>query len=327
MNTLKLPTPLTSARRLSTCAGLVAALSGAAVSQAADILMTAGDGAGQSSFASGLHWPGTLAPSAGNAYFNNNFLLRTATDGNNYTFGGDSLKITSGSALGADLNASLMFKGSAASTTITVNNLTIDGGNLRHGGGDAQTFTLAGNGLTVGNAGMGVHIQGPTFITAPVFGSGEIRILDNGSTSAARTLHFASALNTFNGNINLVTANRSRFSLDSGADLDFTIGASGVNNRVFGSGVANFDGTFNFDLSGASSNPGDSWTIVDVGTVAETFGSTFNVAGFAQNGTLWTSGNYAFDQATGVLTSVPEPAPMALITICGLCLVALRIRK
>lgn len=290
--------------------------------QAANVSMTADDSIGTSSLAAAGKWSDGLAPAAGNAYFNANFMLRTPTDGNSYSFGGDSLTVTSDQAAAANLNDALMFKGTA-SATITVNNLTINGGNLRHGNNEGQTFTLAGNGLTVGANGMGVHAQGPIVVTAPVFGSGEIKIVDNGSSNAARALHFASPLNTFNGSMNLVTASRSRFALDSGSDYNFVIGASGTNNKIYGAGVATFDGIFNLDLAGASTTLGDTWLLVDASTLAETFNSTFSVAGAHDNGdNSWSvpaNGTwYRFRESTGALTVVPEPASLMLLAFAGL---------
>ena len=288
---------------------LTVVLACGATAWAADVSLTADDAVGTSSFNSAGKWSNSAAPSAGNNYFNANFLLRTPGDANNYTFGGDSLTITSDAAIGVTLTDALIYKGSASST-ITINNLTVNGGNFRHASSEAQTFTLAGNGLTVGPNGMGVHVQGPTILTAPVFGSGEIKIVDNGSTNTARTLHFASAANTFNGSINLVTASRSRFALDNGANLNFVIGASGTNNKVYGAGVATFDGVFKFDLTAAGTTLGDTWLVVDVATVVETFSATFSVAGFADlgNNTWATTANgvrYMFNEATGTLSVVP----------------------
>lgn len=293
-----------------------------ATAQAADISMTGDDGFGTSSLNSAGKWSDGLAPAAGNHYFNANYMLRTPTDGNSYVFGGDSLTITSDLAAAADLNDTLMFKGTA-SATITVNNLTIDGGSLRHANNENQTFTLAGNGLTVGASGMGVHAQGPIVVTAPVFGSGEIKIVNNGSDNAARVLHFASAANTYTGSMNLETANRSRFALDSGADLDFVIGASGTNNKIYGVGVATFDGIFSLDLTGASTTMGDTWLLVDASTLTETFGSTFSVAGFHDNGdNTWSAEAngawYRFKESTGALTVVPEPASLMLLALASL---------
>jgi hypothetical protein len=284
---------------------------------AADISMDADDALGASSFDSGLHWIGGAAPAAGNSYHNANFLLRTpSTDIPAYTFGGDSLTITSDSALAANLTDALMFKGIlTGNTVITVNHLTIDGGNLRHADNDDSTFTLAGNRLTVGPKGMGVHLQGPTIITAPVAGSGVIRIVDNGSSAAGRTLHFSHAANSFTGQVELPVADRSRFQLDAGANFKFVIGASGVNNAFSGAGVASFRGIFEFDLTAADQAVGASWTLVSATTLADSYDeSTFSVAGFTADDRIagsrsWTrfiddSKSYRYQEATGVLSVV-----------------------
>lgn len=302
---------------------------------AATVNMNADDAVNTSSFNSALHWADGFAPSAANDYQNNNFLLRTPGDATTaYTFGGASLLITSANAtLGGDLNDALIFKGTlSGNTTITINNLTVNGGALRNGSGDANSFTLAGSSLTVGSLGMAVHVQGPLFSTSPVGGSGEIRIMANGSASAARVYHFANSANTFNGSINLVNATQSRFALDSGANLNFVIGAAGVNNKVFGAGVAAFNGLFNLDLSGASAGLGDTWTLVDNNTLAESFGATFSVAGFTDlGGDLWqTSANgvgYQFSEVTGVLSVVPVPEPSSMAFLLGGVVALIRRRR
>jgi hypothetical protein len=292
----------------------------AMVAPAAVINLTADNTIGTSSFASSLAWSNGAAPSAGNDYFNNAFLLRTPADANNYTFGGDSLTITSSNAtLGGDLNDSLLYKGSLSST-LTINNFTVNGGALRQAQSETQVFTLAGNSLTIGALGMAVHVQGPLVVTSPVQGSGIIRVVDNGSSDARRTLELASGANTYTGNIQLPTANRSRLRLQPTGNLNFVIGAAGTSNTITGSGVLTLDGIFNIDLSGASSTLGDTWQLVANSTLAETYSATFAVAGFLDNGdNTWSAAangaQYQFSEATGALTVVPEPAALSLVAI------------
>ena len=283
---------------------------GACELQPTVVWLNTDDGLGTSSFNSTTNWSDGLPPAAGKNYFNANFLLRTPADGNSYVFGGASLTITSDTALGGQPSDGLLFKGTASST-ITVSNLIINGGFLRHANSEAQTFTLAGN-LTVGLSGMAVAVQGPLNITAPVLGSGPIKIMAAGSANAARTVEFDSASNLYNGSIELVNATQSRFRLASTAVMNFVIGAGGVNNWIFatpgtGGGVVTFNGVFKFDLTGASTNVNDTWQIVDAAaTLTKTYGATFAVNGFchyldntwakAANGTI-----YVFNPSAGTL--------------------------
>jgi hypothetical protein len=110
-----------------------------------------------------------------------------------------------------------------------------------------------------------------------------------------------------------------RFQLEDDGGLTFDIGSSGVNNGVSGTGTALFDGDFTFDLSGASASVGDSWTIASVAN--QTFGASFSVVGFSESADVWTGGNYQFDEASGVLSVVPEPASAVLIFV-GMALLA-----
>lgn len=296
-----------------------AALAVLPATQASSVTLTNSDAIGASSFNSAGKWDSGAAPSSGSDYVTGGFLLRTPGVANGvYAFGGDSLTVTGSGLAAAANNEALIFKGTGAAGLITVNNLTINGGQLRNGSGDGDVFTLAGNGLAVGSAGMNVHAQGPLFINSAVSGNSEIRILGSGSTSTARVVHLVSGANTFLGNINLMNATQSRFALDPGANLNFSIGAVGVNNKVFGAGVTAFDGLFNIDLTGASSLLGDSWTLVDNATLTETFSATFSIAGFADlGGDLWQKSangvDYQFSELTGVLSVVPEPSSAALL--------------
>jgi len=319
---------------LRALAPAAAALSIGTAAHAAVVNMNGDDALGTSSFNSGLHWSDAAAPSAGNQYDTAGFLLRTPADGSNYTFGGDSLTLTSSAALGADLNDGLLYKGSATST-ITINNLTANGGVLRQANNEAQVFTLAGNGLTVGPNGMAVHVQGPLTVTSPVSGSGPIRIMASGSNDVRRVFELASAASTYTGSIELTNATQARLHLADTGVLDFVVGASGTNNRIFGAGgVAALDGKFDFNLSAADTTPGSIWQIVDNAALTETYGPTFAVNGFTDNGndtwsTLANGATYTFSEATGALTAsaVPEPATLGLLALAPLVLTVRHRRK
>jgi hypothetical protein len=281
---------------------------------AASVFLQTDDAVGTSSFNGSTNWSNQLAPVATNDYANAARALRTPATANGISvFGGGSLTITGVGGQTVATSEALMFKGTGASGLLTISNLTINGGELRNASGDADSFNLAGTALTVGNLGMVVHAQGPIVVNTPVAGAGPIKIIASGSTAATRALHFVSPLNTFTGNISLVDSAQSRFVLDAGANLNFVIGAAGVNNSVSGAGVATYAGVFKFDLSGAGTNVGDAWDLAVAAN--QTFGGTFSVEGFARagggtGGGVWqaaTNGaNFSFDTASGVLQVVAQ---------------------
>lgn len=131
--------------------------------------------------------------------------------------------------------------------------------------------------------------------------------------------------NTYTGNTSI---NAGAISLADNAGLKFVIGTSGTNNRITGSGDLTLDGDFLFNLSGAGSNPGDNWTIVDLATLgAVTFGNTFQVTGFTESGNVWTSSEYQFSELTGVLTVIPEPSSWGSLFLGVIWIAALRRRR
>ena len=302
---------------------------------AATVTLTADNAAGTSSFDTATGWSNAAAPSAGNDYDSNGFTLRTpATTTSAYTFAGDSLTVTGANNLNTaapDLSDTLMFKGTlAGTTTITINNLTFNGAVLRNGSGDTNIFRLAGNGLTVGATGMGVHVQGATYIDAAVKGSGTIYLYGSGATTASRQLHFTSTSNTYNGSVVLFTANQSRFTLDDNAVFNFKLSGTATNS-ISGTGVGTYAGDINIDTSAADLTAGNTWTLFSVSS--HSFASTFVVNGFTEAGTtgLWTSndGQFTFSETTGVLTlaAIPEPAACAVLLGVGVLGVVARKRR
>jgi autotransporter-associated beta strand protein len=130
-----------------------------------------------------------------------------------------------------------------------------------------------------------------------------------GTATGVTTL---TAVNTYTGN---TLVNNGTLALSSSGGLKFIIGADDVNNLITGTGPGSviLDGLFTFDLAGASTTIGDSWNIVDIANLNESFGSNFAVFGFTPDGggILWNGSangaSYQFSEGTGVLTVVPEP--------------------
>jgi hypothetical protein len=210
----------------------------------------------------------------------------------------------------------------------------MNGGVVRDGNGDGNVSTLSGN-ITITAGGGQFLCQDTNYITSKIMGSGLMIIGDNGNSDVERISIFTSGLSTFNGSIWFTNASstvaRSRASWDTTSILNFVIGANGVNNNIGGVGTAFFNGAFNFDLTGADNTYGDNWNIVSVSS--STYGSTFSVNGFTQNGSLWddiaNGVTYEFNPATGGLSVVPEPSVFVLtgLGFAGLALIRARRRQ
>ena len=293
---------------------LVMALSIPAVCNAEYMLTN--DAIGASSFNAAGNWSPHAAPASGNYYCTAGYTLRTPTDGGFYPFAGDSLWVGGGSG-GAAFSPStgnanaFLFKGNGIS--IVVDNLILDGSQIRDGLTDGNSTALYGNIYVTDNGGA-FMAQDTNFINSDISGSGPIYIGDNGSGNADRVIVFTSPSSTFDGSIMLTnihsSVNFSRLAFASGSVMNFTIGANGVNNRVFGQGTLVLNGTFVFNLTSAGNTPGDSWSIVDEVHSSVAYGSAFAVEGFTQNGAFWeTVANgvhYRFNTTNGVLSALHE---------------------
>ena len=299
-------------------AGLaIAATSLSSPAHGATVTLNGSDPFGASSFnmsGAAAGWSDGLAPHAGGDYVTGENRMRTPADGGSHTFGGDSLTVNNTNAL----NGGVMYKGTGTTGVLTINNLILAGGQLHHQNGVGDLFQLAGNINVTANSTIHAK-QGNIDILAPISGTANLSIPATDAPAENNRFVTLRAANSFTGNIDVA----GRLALADTGGLSFDIGASGVNNSITGAGSANFNGSFNFDLSGAGASVGDSWQIVANPTLTETFGSTFSVAGFTDNGndswsTTANSVTYTFDEATGVLSVVPEPASLGLLTVAAL---------
>ncbi len=186
---------------------------------AADVKLTANDPAGSSSFNSAGRWSDGATPSAGNAYFTTNLVLRTpnpTTSGNSYVFGGDSLSIDPGGRFLAKIGNNV--SGNTTVGTITVNHLILNGGVMDQAGANSDHSVLIVDGnVTVSAASLigalgGTANGSSTFETmefvAPISGSGALQVSGPNINGGGDTgLVKLSAPNPYSGTITVSAGN------------------------------------------------------------------------------------------------------------------------
>ncbi|WP_309395934.1 PEP-CTERM sorting domain-containing protein [Cerasicoccus maritimus] len=263
--------------------------------------------------------------------FNGNFVVNGTLNAHIFNAGGPMTKSGTGTMTINRMDATLTVNEGTVIYTGTsgakLKNTTInDTGTLRITG----TALESGRSLVVNSGGVfeiatGVSqtINGYTMSGTTVSESG-----------ATLTVNGTGAISgSIEGELNFISGGTSTKSFTDTSSMEFTIGANGVNNSILGDGTnnttTNLDGTFTFDLSGADLSDGNSWLIVDVDALDETFGATFNIASFTDGGSdVWTydsDTNLSFSEATGYLsyTVIPEPGTYAALfgAVAGLLII------
>jgi autotransporter-associated beta strand protein len=168
--------------------------------------MTGDDGYGSSSFNAVGHWSSGSAPTNDYGYYTGAHLLRTPADTNDYTFEGSALSI---SQYGFNGTVGRFLLKGTGNATITVTNLTLDGGLLDYAdGAGGATRTFAGNILL--NSGttsyLGALVGEVMFVTAPISGSGDLQFGGgnvNGGTDVGVVT--VDATNTYSGSTTVAT--------------------------------------------------------------------------------------------------------------------------
>jgi autotransporter-associated beta strand protein len=140
-------------------------------------------------------WSDKYFAHPGAAYYTGNYIIRTPLDTYNptgttpsFTFAGDSLTInnTNGS------NGGLLFAGIGTTGVITINNLNLNSGYVRHASGSGDLFQLAGKVTLAGTPTIDAA-QGSIRVSANVAGTGSLTKAGNFALTLAGN-------NTYSGN-------------------------------------------------------------------------------------------------------------------------------
>jgi autotransporter-associated beta strand protein len=282
---------------------------------------------------------GTIALEAGTLSLRN---VDNVIGSGSYSVSGGTLEVR-GNTARTNSNAAVQVSGNATFATVrnnleagvvnTMGNLTI--------GANTMTVTASSN-MNSGTAGF-------IFGTTTMNGNATFETVNNGVGATTRVTLGAvgesggsraltktgsgelslTGINTYTGS---TTVSAGTLRLEDNAELRFAIGSNGVNNALLGSATATLNGDFRFDLTGAGTTIGNTWSIVDVSSLSETFGGTFQVfstlGSFTNNSGVWSitenSVTYEFSQSLGTLTVIPEPSTWALLAGFLMSLIAFR---
>ena len=198
--------------------------------------------------------------------------------------------------------------------------------------GAGGTFDMAGIGEKFGNiAGAGSITNSDAALesTLAVSGFSKSSVFDGVISGKIALTHTdanssttLNGLNTYSGNTTVGNA-AATFTLGATGGLTFYPTENGVTNMIKGAAGAtvNLEGQFAFDLSAASTTDGNSWTIVDVGTLATTYAPTFTVNGFTGSAGVWTrvtGGNtWTFTESSGSLSLASSPTTDIIIDVAS----------
>ena len=120
--------------------------------------------------------------------------------------------------------------------------------------------------------------------------------------------------NTYRGN---TTVDGGTLTIADGGGITFVPGADTVTTQALGTGTLNLNGEIFFDLGGADETDGNTWLIVDVVNLTESYGGTFSVnssaGAFTNSLGTWTLtdgvNDWTFEQSTGELSLAVTASP------------------
>ena len=299
----------------------------AVTAQATIITLTAGgDPAGTSSFNTAGKWSDSLAPHSDADYLiGANLYIRTPADGAAYTFGGNSLTVSNG------YNPSgISYKGTGS--TLTVNDLRLDNGNIGNGLGGV-TWTLAGN-ITLQNGGGYLNagqLTGATNVSANISGLGTLTVWNNIAGTPTTGKISLTGTNSYQGGTTVAAKGILDVKKDGGLGTgDVTVASKG--KLVLESGLTNnyINDTAKLLLANSTDSL-VSLAFTGTDTIAKLSfdgGATYAASGtWGAVGNLGATHTSSVFSGTGILNIVPEPSTVILLVTGMLGLLAYAWRR
>lgn len=302
--------------------------------------------------------PGVISITPIRAYNNNaESGFSTTLSGNNTFTGGVNLTNTTNAQSNSTVtlvinSATALGTGpltiGAAANNVAINStaaspLTLTTDNAQTWNSDF-TFT-GGQSLNMGEGAVSLGVNAGATRTVTTNGSTTLTIggaISNGTNGTTPTINLTKAgpgtlalggASTYTGN---TTVNAGTLTLASTGSLTFDVNDGGPSNKITGTGTVTLDGILRLDVAGVTDE--GTWTLIDVGTLNETYGGTFglllagsntpfNNLGGGSYGVTSGGFTWSFDQTSGVLSAaVPEPATFGAIGLAMAGLIARRRR-
>ena len=267
----------------------------------------------------------------------------TSTNGTNAT--------ATWSSLGGGNSSVTEFRtsNSSASSTVTVaENFAVQG--LTLSGTRGVTLSASSNRTITLSAGAIIHTPGAGFLTIgdnltlsgdfTKTGNEFFRLGGNGTLGGAVTVANTGILapgtsGDATTTLKLNTKNLTLSGIDSKIQLNLTGTADGEFDKIAGIAVFAQGGDITFTLSGSYTS-GDFWDVFDFSSNSGTFNS-ITLAGdyigtLTPSGGIWTNTDiggqsWEFDESSGTLSVIPEPATWALLTASLTTVMVLRRRR
>ncbi|MEK7953576.1 beta strand repeat-containing protein [Luteolibacter soli] len=250
------------------------------------------------SFIDGINWDNEAATVAGQKYVVAVSGLRTRDTVADFTFPGDRLLVATGGQLAWKNNG-----------TLTISNLVLSGGLVNQAVTPNGTTVNLNGAISVRNTGSTLSgNNGPMIVNAPISGSGILNITGGNNVTLTAT-------NSFTGRYavtgKLVVGNGTTGSVNIKPVHGDTTTPIGIG----GTGTVTLNGPFNIDTSLTGTTLNETWSILEPGTLTESYGANFTIPGFTADAgvagsRLWTktAGSvwYQFSESTG-LFRVTDP--------------------